>query len=192
MFKPFREHWSESSSSIERVFYCLGGEWGLRHKYESPRTGDHAEIGTNSFNESTRQFFYFLISMGVGGLSTTNLFNKMNYPEVQKRNSLYRLELKKRATKQELVFKKHLNDNKIKHIFQKGFLKPFHRIVDFYIKKYRLIVEIDGGYHKDLVAKDQHKDRVWKELGFSTLRISNEDVDNGDFIYQLSTCTKRP
>ena len=99
----------------------------------------------------------------------------------QRNNSKYRLELKKKATKQELIFKKFLEENHIKFIFQKGFLKPFHRIVDFYIKKYRLIIEIDGGYHKNCIAKDSYKDKIWLKLKFRTLRISNEDVDNGKF-----------
>ena len=99
----------------------------------------------------------------------------------QARNSRYKIELKRKATKQELVFKKYLEDNNIKFIFQKGFLEPFHRIVDFYIKKYRLIVEIDGLYHEDIAEKDFYKDEVWRKLKFRTLRILNEQVDNGTY-----------
>lgn len=99
----------------------------------------------------------------------------------QSRNSKYRLQLKKKATKQELIFKEYLGELGIKFIFQKGFLKPFHRIADFYIKKYRLIVEIDGPYHQDTVEKDFYKDEVWRKLRFRTLRILNEQVDNGTY-----------
>jgi very-short-patch-repair endonuclease len=101
------------------------------------------------------------------------------YKLLQRRNNKYRNELKNKATKQELIFKNYLEEKRIKFIFQKGFLKPFHRIVDFYIKRYRLIVEIDGGYHKDIAEKDKYKDKTWRR--FKTLRILNEQVDNGTY-----------
>ncbi len=106
----------------------------------------------------------------------------MKYKNTQKRNSKFRLELKKKATKQELIFKEFLEKRRIKFIFQKGFLKPYHRICDFYIKKYRLIVEIDGGYHQDFWAKrsDERKDKVWSR--FKTLRLLNQEVENGSYI----------
>jgi len=101
--------------------------------------------------------------------------------DTQARNSKFRLQLAKKATKQELVFKSYLEELGISFIFQKGFLKPFHRIADFYVKKYRLIIEIDGGYHKDIAEKDFYKDEVWRKLKFRTLRILNEQVDNGTY-----------
>lgn len=99
--------------------------------------------------------------------------------EKQRRNAKYRLELMNKATRQEVVFKEFLDEQKIPYLFQKGFLEPYHRIVDFYIKKYRLIVEIDGGYHKTVAGKDRMKDQTWSR--FNTLRIQNEDVDSGAF-----------
>jgi very-short-patch-repair endonuclease len=101
--------------------------------------------------------------------------------KTQRNNSIYRIKLKENPTKQELVFKNYLESIGVKFIFQKGFLSPFHRIVDFYIKKYRLIVEIDGGYHAECLAKDLKKDQIWSNLRFKTLRILNEDVDNGNY-----------
>ena len=101
------------------------------------------------------------------------------YKDTQRRNFIYRLELKKKATKQELIFKSYLEELGIKFMFQKGFLKPFHRIVDFYIKKYHLIVEIDGGYHGNIPDKDSYKDEVWGR--FRTLRILNDQVDNATY-----------
>ena len=101
--------------------------------------------------------------------------------EKQQRNSRYRLELKKKATKEELIVKEYLESKKIKFIFQKGFLSPFHRIVDFYIKKGRIILEIDGGYHNNIKQKDYYKDLIWTKLKFHTIRIDNEDVINGSY-----------
>jgi very-short-patch-repair endonuclease len=97
----------------------------------------------------------------------------------QSRNSLFRLKLISRATPQEIIFRDFLESKGISFIFQKGFLSPFHRIVDFYIKKYRLIVEIDGGYHENTTSFDQEKDKTWRR--FRTLRIKNSQVDDGTF-----------
>lgn len=103
----------------------------------------------------------------------------MNYKQKQRNNNKYRRELIKRATKEELEFKNFLTEHEIKHNFQKGFLKPYHRICDFYIKKYRLIVEIDGGYHNDTKEQDARKDQVWSR--FSTLRITNDQIWDGTY-----------
>lgn len=110
----------------------------------------------------------------------------MEYKDIQRNNSKYRSKLIVRATKEELIFKKHLEDNNIRFIFQKGFLLPFHRIVDFYIPVRKIIIEIDGGYHKNPAERmrDRWKDkRFLEERGMKTIRINNEDVLN----YNLST-----
>jgi very-short-patch-repair endonuclease len=101
--------------------------------------------------------------------------------QTQRNNLKYRNELRQRATKSEIKFKKILDENQIKYIFQKGFLKPFHRIVDFYIPRKKLIIEIDGGYHKEpyYKEKDRIKDAVFlKVRGLKTVRLTNEQVDN--------------
>lgn len=102
------------------------------------------------------------------------------YKDTQRNNSKYKIELIKRATKEELIFKQYLDDNHIRYMFQKGFLKPFHRIVDFYLPQYRLIIEIDGGYHNDTKDKDAKKDLIWNR--FRTLRILNCDIHNGNYV----------
>ena len=98
----------------------------------------------------------------------------------RRRNSKFRLQLQKNATKEELIFKEFLQYIGVSFTFQKGFLSPYHRICDFYIKKYRLIVEIDGGYHCDTKAEDAQKDQVWGR--FRTLRLTNEQVLNQSYI----------
>ena len=98
----------------------------------------------------------------------------------QRNNSKYRLELIKKVTPEELIFFNYLTTKNIKFNFQKGFLKPYHRICDFYIKKYRLRIEIDGGYHNTCKAKDDLKDKTWGR--FRTLRILNEDIHNGKYV----------
>lgn len=50
---------------------------------------------------------------------------------------------------------------------------------DFYIPKYRLIIEIDGGAHncEAQKTKDMVKDMVYEALGYNVLRIKNSEVD---------------
>ena len=108
------------------------------------------------------------------------MLNKQELKELQNRNTKFRKELIEKATSQELIFKAYLERCKINFRFQKGFFFPYHRICDFYIKKYRLIIEIDGGYHLNIKEKDDHKDKVWKR--FRTLRILNTQIDDGSYI----------
>lgn len=98
------------------------------------------------------------------------------------KNSVYRGELSVRATKSELIVKEFLEEQGVKFIFQKGFIKPFHRIADFYLKSIKTILEVDGGYHKDIEEKDRVKDSLWlKERGIKTIRITNEQVYNNEY-----------
>jgi len=66
----------------------------------------------------------------------------MDYKQTQRNNNLYKIKLIKKPTKAELIFKKFLEDKGIRFMFQKGFLKPFHRIVDFYIPKKKLSLRL--------------------------------------------------
>lgn len=100
----------------------------------------------------------------------------------QAKNSLYRMKLKNMPTKSEVIFKKYLIENKVVFMFQKGFLNPFHRIVDFYIPNGQIIIEIDGGYHKETVEKDANKDKIWGKMGYTTIRITNDEVNSGVFV----------
>ncbi len=72
-------------------------------------------------------------------------------------------------------------------------LKPnFHRqriignyIVDFYCPKLNLIIEIDGWQHEVLNKEyDDKRTEYIENLGFSVLRIDNEDV-NYDYNYVI-------
>src|ERR1700677_441550 len=95
---------------------------------------------------------------------------------IQKRNSKFLKQLRKKITPSEKEFGYLLCEMKIPFIFQKGFLTPFHRIVDFYIPKKGIIIEIDGGYHNEIIQKDENKDRWFREKrGFRIIRIKNEN-----------------
>lgn len=112
-------------------------------------------------------------------------FYKTKIQETMARNSLYRGELKQKATPAEILFEEWLKEQNIRYMFQKGFLKPFHRIVDFYIPKTRTIIEIDGGYHSYIEDKDNKKDLIWSKKGYKTIRIRNEEVYNNNFKLDL-------
>jgi len=106
--------------------------------------------------------------------------NRQGY--VSALSSIYRKELQTNATETELIVRDFLKENNVKHKFQKTFINPFHRIVDFYIPKKKIIIEIDGGYHKQVADKDKQKDELWlKERGCKTIRITNEQVYSGKY-----------
>ncbi len=49
-------------------------------------------------------------------------------------------------------------------------------IVDFACTKVRLVVEVDGEYHAERGRHDARRDRVLGELGWSVLRVAEQDV----------------
>ena len=51
-----------------------------------------------------------------------------------------------------------------------------HFIVDLACTKVRLVVEIDGGYHEDRRRHDGARDRALAALGWSVLRVAEEEV----------------
>ena len=92
-------------------------------------------------------------------------------------------ELKKNATKSEILFIAKLKYNNIKYEFQKPINYGFsYYIADFFILKYNIIVEIDGSSHNTDKQKiiDQRKDDFYHSKGYKVLRIKNEDVDSFD------------
>ena len=58
--------------------------------------------------------------------------------------------------------------------------KPIdHYIVDFYCKKLRLAIEVDGDSHTEKWnSYDRRRDHRLQEFGITTLRFRNEEVLN--------------
>jgi len=52
-------------------------------------------------------------------------------------------------------------------------------IADFAAPSVRLVVEVDGGYHRQRVAADGRRDRVLARLGWRVLRVSAAEVMAG-------------
>ena len=107
----------------------------------------------------------------------------------QSRCSKFRAELLNRQTPSELKFAKMLQEHEIAFIPQKAFCsKGMSCIVDFYLPKYKLCVEIDGPYHfeDDQFEKDQHRDRYLtftRRLG--VLRIPNRMCEDEQIILSV-------
>jgi len=49
-------------------------------------------------------------------------------------------------------------------------------IVDFYASTAKLIVEVDGGYHRQRQLADARRDRILASHGFRVLRLADELV----------------
>ncbi len=49
-------------------------------------------------------------------------------------------------------------------------------ILDFYCFQARLIIELDGKSHNLRKEYDRDRDRYFKQLGYETLRIKNEEI----------------
>ena len=60
--------------------------------------------------------------------------------------------------------------------------KAYFFIADFYCAEKKLIIELDGQYHrkKFQMKYDKNRDYVLKNMGITTLRIKNEEIENID------------
>lgn len=58
---------------------------------------------------------------------------------------------------------------------------------DIYIKSMKIIIEVDGGYHQLLEQqeKDEFRDKAFSSIGYTTIRITNEQAHDRKFIQGL-------
>ena len=85
--------------------------------------------------------------------------------------------LKTKETHTEAMLWKQLKAGKLKHKFRRQ--HPINRfIVDFYCHKAKLVIELDGGYHKNAEVSLHDLDRTieMENFGIYVLRFSNEEV----------------
>ncbi len=57
--------------------------------------------------------------------------------------------------------------------------KPMgYTIPDFVNTEYRIVVEVDGGYHQEpeVILQDEERDQYFEEVGYKVLRFTNEEV----------------
>lgn len=111
--------------------------------------------------------------------------NKPTFKDKQRTMFERQKYLRLNPTPSEVIFKKRLDNLGINYIFQKCFIaKDYYCIVDFYLPKpYKLVIEIDGGYHnlEYQKIKDYYRDKyLTEERNFKVIRINNEDVNTFD------------
>ncbi len=64
----------------------------------------------------------------------------------------------------------------IQHWEQMG--ERFFFIPDFHCFEKNLLVEIDGGIHKEQIEYDRGRENILKEMGYHIIRFDNEEVLN--------------
>ncbi len=96
--------------------------------------------------------------------------------------------LRQNQTKAERIFWNAVRDKKIDGFkFRREYPFPTF-IVDFYCHEAKLIIEIDGGYHKynEVAIRDSAKDKLLKENGYRVLRVTNQEI-----IEELDSCLEK-
>ena len=94
----------------------------------------------------------------------------------------FREKLVKNQTNSEKKFKAILKMAKIEYEFQKIYIfEESFRIVDFYLPKQNVVIEIDGEYHndKDQQLDDRRRTRQLIQSGVrKVFRFKNKEIDN--------------
>ncbi|HBE16818.1 MAG TPA: restriction endonuclease [Cyanobacteria bacterium UBA11149] len=85
-------------------------------------------------------------------------------------------QLRRQMTQAEKILWQHLRANRLNglHFRRQQIIDGF--IVDFYCHSARLVVEVDGGIHKQQVEYDEERDRILSGRALRLLRIQNEEV----------------
>lgn len=86
-------------------------------------------------------------------------------------------ELVEKATEWELSFREKLKKTKIPFIFQYPIICKNKKlyILDFYLPKHKIGIELDGQWHytPDMIKKDKVRTKALKKEGIRILRIAN-------------------
>lgn len=87
-------------------------------------------------------------------------------------------ELRSNQTEAEEFLWKHLSNKQLQGIRFKRQHPIKYFIADFYCHRVKLVVEVDGGYHKipEQFEYDLNRDKELEELGLKVLRFTNEQV----------------
>lgn len=94
---------------------------------------------------------------------------------------VYRDHLEQNATKSERRFMQFLLQRKMPFQFQKmlrGYSGRWY-IADFYLHDFRVVIEIDGDYHRSddtQYVKDRERTFDLEKFGYKVLRIRNRDT----------------
>ena len=88
-----------------------------------------------------------------------------------------RRELRQRSTTEEEILWSKIRNSKLGYKFKRQHSIGGY-ILDFYCSECKLIIEIDGGSHINLEAKeyDKIRDEYFSELGYKTIRFLNIEI----------------
>ncbi|MCG2785555.1 MAG: endonuclease domain-containing protein [Anaerolineae bacterium] len=100
-------------------------------------------------------------------------------------------ELRQKMTPAEAVLWQALRANRLGgfHFRRQQVIAGF--IVDFYCHAASLVIEVDGGIHKQQIEADRERERILVERGLRVLRFQNEQVLNdlaGVLAHILAAC----
>lgn len=107
----------------------------------------------------------------------------MKYNDIK----MYARRLRKNPTDSEKELWKHLRKRQLKGrrflrqhplIYQFIDSEKFVFIPDFYCHQESLIIEIDGKIHDNQMDKDQCRQQILEQQGFTVLRFNNEELSN--------------
>lgn len=84
-------------------------------------------------------------------------------------------------TKYERILKKKLDKCGYKYVFQKAFYDEWYFLIsDFYLAKYKLVIEADGSQHytnAKQIKKDYKHDKWLLKKGIRVKRLTNKQVE---------------
>ncbi len=105
-------------------------------------------------------------------------------------------DLRRNTTETEKLLWEKIGGNRLSGFRFKRQHPIAHYIVDFYCHKAKLVVELDGGYHKheDQMIYDTLRTEELMDLGLTVLRFRNEEVRNGmeDVLERIRDFLMRP
>lgn len=91
-------------------------------------------------------------------------------------------ELREKANIYEHAMGELLINKNIGFIHQAPFVFRPQKIyfADFYLPKYRIVIEVDGMYHNgnDMLVRDSERDYNFKSIGIRVIRVSNAETNN--------------
>ncbi len=87
--------------------------------------------------------------------------------------------IRRKLTKSELILWSEIRNNKLGTKFKRQYsIGPY--IADFFSSEQKLVIELDGGYHKNNDQKkyDDYRTIYFKSLGLKVIRFWNSDLRN--------------
>jgi len=150
-------------------------------------------------------FVYFFFQRDFDHWNSNNFFMSSHNKLLDERLSLrlvseplynYAKDLRKNQTPAEFKLWNLLRGRKLKGLkFRRQHpVKPLF-ILDFYCMKYKIAIEVDGGYHKKSLQTQVDKERTFllNLMGIKVIRFTNEDVmENSCWVIQqiIDSCRK--